>query len=99
MKILHATDIHLDHIKNPNALDHFVGAVRVAAPDVVLIGGDIAQCDSMERHLPKLARFDIPTYFVLGNHDAYGGSVDGSRIVADRIARRLPAVGYLESST
>lgn len=75
MKVAWLTDIHLEFLnKATRAL--FVRSLRDAAPDILLISGDIAQAPSLEEHLTYLAREVMrPIYFVLGNHDFYLGSI------------------------
>ncbi len=69
-----ATDIHLNFLDEPG-LEAFVAALRAAELDGLLLGGDIAESDSLGRHLGELsARLALPIYFVLGNHDYYYAS-------------------------
>ncbi len=73
------TDIHLNFAE-PDVLQQFIEQVLAADPDVVLIGGDIAESTDVVEYLALLDReFGRPTYFVLGNHDFYFGSIRGVR--------------------
>lgn len=94
-----ATDIHLDFVSDDEARRL---AERLAAdgPDGVVLSGDLSVAGSLERHLTLIA--DVvarPVYFVLGNHDYYGGSLAGVRAAMDALTRRsrwlrwLPATG------
>jgi predicted phosphohydrolase len=75
------TDIHLDFLDRPDEVgrvhDQFAGPLSEVDCDAVLITGDISLSPHLVRHLGILDRIvDRPIYFVLGNHDFYGGSFD-----------------------
>lgn len=75
--LLWATDIHLDHVRAPNAAASFGREIAAAHPDAsgLLVTGDIGESDCIVALLEDLASgFDRPVYFVLGNHDYYRGS-------------------------
>ncbi len=75
-----ATDIHLDHAEmhDPKRVLYFVERVFERPTNVVLLGGDIANGTNIVRHLRFLSESwqDKQIYFVLGNHDYYGSSID-----------------------
>jgi hypothetical protein len=55
-------------------------AIERSGAEAVLLGGDIAEAGSLEGFLRLLAgRLHTPLYFVLGNHDFFGGNVAGIR--------------------
>ncbi len=69
------TDIHLNFV-DATRLGEFIQRVVDAAPDIILIGGDIAEASDIVHYLSVLdEHFQRPTYFVLGNHDFYFGSI------------------------
>jgi len=73
------TDIHLDFI-NLIGLYSFRKSLIDANPDMILVGGDIAEANSIISYLEDLERFTkVPIYFVLGNHDYFRGSIAGTR--------------------
>ena len=90
-KILWLTDIHLDHIDDPHHpenIPNFCKAVLAKNPDGIVITGDITSAPVISAHFQIMIREwkDVPVYFVLGNHDYYGGSFDGvDAIVKDTI--------------
>ena len=99
-----ATDIHLNFIERP-ARDRFHEEIVATGADVVLIGGDIGEADDVESLMIALAEHVArPVYFVLGNHDFYGGSIAEvrSRMVAlsarDHWLRWLPTSGVVALS-
>ena len=80
-----ATDIHLDSV-GPEQVVEFLHAIRSSPCDGVLLSGDMSNAVNLEADLTMIAdSLDKPVYFVLGNHDYYGGSIAGVR----RIARNL----------
>jgi predicted phosphohydrolase len=81
-RIAWATDIHLDHASEEWRSD-FVESIEVAAPDLLLVTGDITTADRLAAHLAEL-RAAVPRFaFVLGNHDYWGSSI---RAVRERMA-------------
>jgi len=79
MKILWATDIHLN-LADSQTLDDFCYRITSIKPDAVLIGGDIADSTSLITTLLALeAKIQCPIYFVLGNHDYYHSSISAIR--------------------
>lgn len=79
------TDIHLDHA-DPAACETLFAALLDAKADAVLLGGDLCTFPTLERQLREIRdRAGLPVYFVLGNHDCYGGSIAGARALARRL--------------
>lgn len=74
-KILWTTDIHLNFLTNKE-LEFFIKEIQNKSPDILLIGGDIGEAQSVCAYLQKLEQsIECPIYFVLGNHDYYRGSI------------------------
>lgn len=103
-RIAWATDVHLEFCSTAR-IERFTDEVRATAPDVLLLGGDIATARSLTTALGLLeARIPCPIWFVLGNHDFYGGSIRSVR--AEVVARTessanlrwLPAAGVVSLS-
>lgn len=68
------SDIHLDRMNESEYLD-FKIYLQDTAPDGFIIAGDIAEAGSVVDFLEDLRYvLDCPIYFVLGNHDFWGGS-------------------------
>jgi predicted MPP superfamily phosphohydrolase len=75
MAIAWATDMHLDSVEHSDAV-RFCAVVRESRVNALLISGDIADSSSVVRWLEFLdSHLEMPIYFVLGNHDYYGSSV------------------------
>lgn len=75
MRLLWATDIHADHTQ-PEVFEHFCQLLKKQKGDALLLTGDIATAGLLTKKLVSLLdTLHIPIYFVLGNHDYYGGSI------------------------
>jgi predicted MPP superfamily phosphohydrolase len=98
MKLIWTTDIHLDFV-DPVKLDAFCCRITVLKPDVVLIGGDIAESMSLVNILLTLERqIKCPIYFVLGNHDYYHGSIADVREQVQKMTNSSSYLQYLTST-
>lgn len=72
-KLCWITDPHFDHL---NSVGRFDGYGSDIDADAVLITGDIAESHSVVMLMEHFTmQFLKPVYFVLGNHDFYGGSI------------------------
>ncbi len=88
MRLAWATDIHVNMVSDEAAAA--LGR-ELAQADVVLLAGDIAEAHSLERYLQLVGGL-VPTYFVLGNHDFYGGSIARVRAAMRERSRAGPPV-------
>ena len=76
MKLAWATDIHLDSVELPDVIK-FCAKVRQSKATAILISGDIANSTCLEEWIEFLgSHLELPIYFVLGNHDYYGSSIE-----------------------
>lgn len=74
-KLAWLTDIHLNFLSQEKRMD-FYQEIIDAAIDVVLISGDIAEAPTVADMLQEMSEtIKKPIYFVLGNHDFYGGKI------------------------
>lgn len=100
-ELLWATDVHLDHLPLRQAAFEFGRALRQEQPSSrgVVLSGDIGEADTVEAILEDFAAgYGGPVYFVLGNHDYYGGSF---RAVNERMAslsRRVDNLHWLSQN-
>jgi 3',5'-cyclic-AMP phosphodiesterase len=70
-----ATDLHFEFATVDDVV-RLCERVIDLAPDGLILTGDIAQAQTIERYLRALDRaLPMPIYFVLGNHDFYHGSI------------------------
>jgi len=75
MRLGWLSDIHLNFLDRP-AVQAFLCELAASDADFWLLGGDIAQADSVVESLQILeGAIGRDIHFVLGNHDFYGGSI------------------------
>lgn len=99
MMLAWATDLHLDHAAEPERTK-FMESIRDFGADALVITGDISNANKLKRHLDILsAGMDVPIYFVLGNHDFYGGWISEMRDVARGRSRTRANLHYLTDMT
>ncbi len=95
MKLAWMTDIHLNFVKPPT-FRKLVRAIKAKTPEAVLISGDIGEAPSVCDYLADFATaLDLPVYFVLGNHDFYGGSIARVRADVTHLASNTDNLTYL----
>ncbi|WP_445152510.1 metallophosphoesterase family protein [Baekduia sp. Peel2402] len=69
MRILALYDIH----GNAEALDAVLADPRAAAPDAIVVGGDVVPGRFAQEALERLAGLDVPTHYVRGNGERESG--------------------------
>jgi len=70
------TDIHLNFLR-PVQLEKFYQQIKDTEPNCILISGDLTEAPRLQYTLQQFeARLPYPIYFVLGNHDFYGASIE-----------------------
>ncbi|MBM3194339.1 MAG: hypothetical protein FJZ60_01085 [Chlamydiae bacterium] len=107
MRVAWATDIHLDFItslEEPIAssknLDTFCSLLARDNPDAVLLSGDISLAGQLKQHLIALeSRLQVPIFFVLGNHDFWGGGIEQVRKSITELSNKSEYLRYLSSTT
>jgi predicted phosphodiesterase len=91
-----ASDVHLDHCSDVNALAFLK---QVQTVDHLVVTGDISTASRLLQHLDDMRVMVPKLSFVLGNHDYYGSYVDkvqqATRLWATKHA---PDVTYLDAS-
>ncbi len=101
------SDPHFNFLRKPEYVTHFGEAVmKDHRPQSVILTGDIAEHDNfvelLNRFNDGLQRVTIEEnvsqvglYFVLGNHDAYGGSIVSARKQATQLSVFSLNITYL----
>jgi 3',5'-cyclic-AMP phosphodiesterase len=92
MRAVWLTDLHLNFTSSQRRARLYsdIRATRAAA---VLLGGDIGEANSVGYFLAEMEEaLQMPIYFVLGNHDFYGGSMT---TVHEAIARQIASSPWL----
>lgn len=81
MQLVWLTDIHLNFLNATKRFEFYENLPT--AGDAIVISGDIADAETVEHILQEMTdQIGKPIYFVLGNHDYYGGKIE---VVRDRI--------------
>ena len=94
-----ATDVHFEFCSQKQ-IDAFADSVRGAAPDALLLAGDTATAPSLATALKLLeARVPCPIYFVLGNHDFYGGGLGAVRGAIVTLTERRHSLRWLPTAS
>ncbi len=75
IRVMHFSDIHLGHFRGMSYLQRLVNMARDLHPDIVVNTGDLfdGRIQLKKETLEPLKQFDVPVYFVEGNHDGYSG--------------------------
>ncbi len=105
MRYAWLTDIHLEFLRDKNALC-FVEELAVQEFDGLFLTGDISTAKRLEFHLRLFEDiYQAPVYFVLGNHDYYGGTIESVRRMIKELCNRskwlhwLPVSGVVKMSS
>jgi Icc-related predicted phosphoesterase len=101
MRLGWVTDLHLNFVSSLTRSE-FYAQLREHRLDALVLGGDIGEANSVTRFLAEMSNeLGMPIYFVLGNHDFYGGSISAVREAVAREAASsrwlhwLPASGVI----
>ena len=87
-RALWVTDPHLEFlIDDAFTRAQFLEELRQEPADAILITGDNTNAANLKTELEGLAHLDRPVYFILGNHDFYGGTITGSSDIAKKVAK------------
>jgi 3',5'-cyclic-AMP phosphodiesterase len=90
-RLIWVTDPHLEFLaEDADRKALFLEELGNTPGEAVLITGDVSNAANLEGDLELLAQLNKPIYFLLGNHDFYGGSMAGSIDLAQRAAKRYP---------
>lgn len=91
-----ATDIHLNFVRGD--VRSFCAQVASAAPDGLIVTGDISEAATIERDLMALDKaLRMPVWLVLGNHDFYGSGIRAVRAEVAKICGRSKWLRYLNA--
>ena len=97
-------DIHLEFLGSKETVG-FVKELAAKKLDGLFLTGDTSTALQIEAHLQLLEDvYQSPVYFVLGNHDYYGGSLETIRKMVEEICSEskwlhwLPVSGVVQLS-
>jgi len=92
------TDIHFEFLAD-HGVATFLASVRTCKPGAVLVGGDTGQAHTVLDYLRTIqSQLHVPVYFVLGNHDFYGGSIHEVREQIRDAGAESPRLHWLDES-
>jgi len=98
MRLAWLTDIHLNFV-GQKEIEALCGTIRSTGVDAVLLTGDIATSSMLTTHLKDLAQeIDRPIYFVLGNHDYYGSSIEKVKSEVSLVVNACPELVWLSQA-
>jgi 3',5'-cyclic-AMP phosphodiesterase len=93
MRLAWTTDLHLNFVSEAGVRTF---AASLAGFDGILVGGDTGEANGVLRYLDLLAEGSgRPIWFVLGNHDYYGGSIGDMRRATRQRSRARDDVTWL----
>lgn len=97
-RLIWLTDLHCDFLRTAQ-VDELLERVRQENPAAVLIGGDISDARTIHLYLERIVDgLQLPTYFVLGNHDFYHGSISAVRRRISQLSAGQPLLHFLTTS-
>ena len=92
------TDIHLEFLGSKETVV-FVKELAAQKLDGFFVTGDISTALQIEAHLQLLEDvYQSPVYFVLGNHDYYGGSIESVRKLVEEVCSKSKWLHWLSVS-
>lgn len=95
MRLVWLTDVHLNFVTR-DRVNRLLLEIEGRSPDAVLVAGDISESGCWEDWLHQWdAHLQCPIYFVLGNHDYYGGSIAKVRARATELTAEQGHIGWL----
>lgn len=97
MQLAWITDPHLDFLPPVGSTVFGQWAQKVSKADAVVITGDIGEYPALSNVLTLFVKgFGKPTYFVLGNHDFYRGSIAKGEQAAAILHESVPLLTWLD---
>lgn len=98
MKAAWLSDIHFEHLEE-HQIHLFSQEVAGKQPELVLLGGDIAVAEQVCERLREMDEtLKCPIYFVLGNHDYYGGSISAVRSQVTALSEESMQLCWLQAA-
>lgn len=93
------TDIHFDFL-TLSQIDDYLSQLDAMRVNSVMLSGDIGEAGNVVEHLRRIEqKLRIPIYFVLGNHDFYGGAIETVRAEVKTLCASSHYLRYLNNET
>ncbi len=90
------SDIHLDHLYSDEDVVKFATELINQDPTSIFVTGDISAAPRLAYHLSIIERVvQRPVFYVLGNHDYYGGDIDVVRKTMHDLSNMSQYLKYL----
>jgi 3',5'-cyclic AMP phosphodiesterase CpdA len=97
MQIAWLTDIHLNFVGRKE-VTRLCDDIRTSGADAMMITGDIAKSLHLTRYLDHFSTtLQVPVYFVLGNHDYYGSSIQKVNDAVGKLVSETPNLIWLSA--
>lgn len=78
------TDLHLDMADN-EAYEKLIDSFKKQKPDMLIITGDTSEKMTCFDKLVEIQKsLNVPLYYILGNHDCYGSTIQGTKDAAKK---------------
>lgn len=98
MRYAWLTDIHLEFLGDKEVVA-FVKELAAQRFDGLFLTGDISTATKIEHHLQLIEElYQAPVYFVLGNHDYYGGAIETVRKMVEEACNKSKWLHWLPTS-
>jgi predicted phosphohydrolase len=95
VKLAWMTDIHLNFLEAME-IDKWLDSILENKLDALLITGDIGEANSLRDYLLRIVgHLRLPTYFILGNHDYYHGTIAAVRKLAAELDEEHSLLNWL----
>ncbi len=77
-QLLQLSDLHIGHFRGKKYMERIVNLGKKKDPDIVVITGDLfdGRIRMKKESIAPLDAFDVPIYYVEGNHDGYTGMLE-----------------------
>lgn len=98
-KFVFVADMHTGSAQPFSVTEKTVRDIKAQNPDFVILGGDITDDyttkDEMQYTFALFADFDVPVYYVFGNHDRQGHAeyANGRQYTAEELEREITLNG------
>jgi 3',5'-cyclic-AMP phosphodiesterase len=99
-RLVWVSDVHLNFV-DARTRQELYGSIGRAEADGLLVGGDVGEAANLARFLQEMAAElpGLPIYFVLGNHDFYGSTIELVRKAMRELTARSGQMIWLTGSS
>jgi predicted phosphodiesterase len=99
MKLVWLTDLHFNFV-SIHRIEDFLAELEALNASALLMTGDLGEAETVVSFLKQFeSGVSCPLYFVLGNHDFYGGSIQEVRRAVSHASTNSTKLNFLTSAT